>query len=160
MYRDRKLVSAYCFVVVAVVALCLCGCGEKIPTIEKTKDTGRLAGTWVLKTRLVGGEDDGKGVPASERQMKLVFTDDQLFRAEFRGDASQKWISGGRGSFSYSPPLLTMYWESGTINPLLVVEQNPDTIVLHHCRTMIPVRGQEPSEIFVRQKGGPTRKAS
>jgi len=140
------------------MALCLISCGEKAPTIEKSKDSGRLAGTWVLQTKLVGSDNQEAAVV--EPQMKLVFTDDQLFRAEFRANDSQKWIRGGQGSFSYNPPLLTMYWESGTINPLLVVEKDSGTIVLHHCRTMIPVKDQEPSEIFIRQKGGPTRGAS
>ena len=157
MYRDRKLVLAY-GIAALIAALCLGSCGEKAPTIEKSKDSGRLAGVWVLKSRLAGGED--QGAQGLERQMKLVFTDDQLFKAEFRENDSQKWIKGGEGSFSYSPPLLTMYWESGTINPMLVVEKDPNTIEVHHCRTMIPVKDQEPSEVFVRQKGGPTRKAS
>jgi hypothetical protein len=158
VYGDRKLVLT-CSLAAVLVALCLCSCGEKAPTIEKSKDSGQLAGTWVLKSRVTEGE--GQGAQGLERQMKLVFTDDQLFRAEFRENSSQKWIRAGQGSFSYKPPLLTMYWESGTINPLLIVEEDPNTIVLHHCRTMIPVKDQEPSEIFVRQKSsGPTRKAS
>ena len=159
MYRDRQPALAFGLAAgLVLVLLCLTSCGEKAPTIEISKDSGRLEGTWVLKSRLV---EDNSNAPGSERQMKLVLSDGQLFRAEFRASDSDKWIRGGQGSFSYAPPLLTLYWESGTINPLLVVERDPNTIVLHHCRTMIPVKDQEPSEIFVRQKkGGPTRGAS
>jgi hypothetical protein len=156
VHVNRLPVSAS-LIAATVLIFGLTACGDKAPTIKKSENSSRLAGSWVLKAKL---DESGHEVPAVERQMKLVLSEDQLFQAEFRASNSEKWIRGGQGSFSYDPPLLTLYWEAGSTNPLLVREKDQNTIELHHCRTMIPVINQEPSEIFVRQKGGPTRGAS
>jgi hypothetical protein len=155
-FNHRQSLWPSCLAALLLI-LSLTSCGDKAPTITENPNGARLSGTWVLKTKFT---ETGGDAPSIDRQMKIVLSKGQLFEAEFRGNDSEKWIRGGQGSFSYDPPLLTLYWESGQTNALLVVEKDQNTMVLHHCRTMIPVKDQEPSEVFVRQKGGPTRGAS
>jgi hypothetical protein len=133
-------------------------CGEKAVPIEKNEFASRLVGTWVLKARIV----DGTETPATERQMKLILKGDQTFVAKFRGDATQTWINAGQGSFSYDPPLLNLYWDSGPQLTLLATENGSEELVIHHGRNLVPLNNQEPTERFVREKSqsGPTRQPS
>ncbi len=134
------------------------GCGEKAVPVEKNENISRLVGAWVLKARIV----DGNETPATERQMKLVLKGDQTFLAKFRGDESQTWINAGQGSFSYDPPLLTLYWNSGPQLTLLATETDSGELIIHHGRNLVPLQNQEPTERFVREKSqtGPTRQPS
>ena len=145
-------------IIFCVVGVLAAACGEKALTVDKTQDISRLVGTWVLKAR----SDDGSETPAAERQMKLVLKGDQTFLAKFRGDETQAWINAGRGSFSYAPPFLSLYWESSPQLTLLVTETGPEEILVHHGRNLVPLNNQEPEERFVREKpqGGPTRRPS
>jgi hypothetical protein len=141
----------------AGLALFVASCGDKAVTIPKNENTSRLVGTWILKTRIA----DGAESPVTERQMRLYFKDDQTFRAEFRGEESQNWITAGAGSFSYSPPVLTLYWDAGQTLTLLTEERGGDTMLIHHGRNFVPLKDQEPQEIFIRAKAaGPTRQPS
>ncbi len=91
--------------------------------------------------------------------MRLALNTDGTFRADYRGDTTEKWITAGAGAFSYNSPLLTMYWESGATSVLLVRDAEPDRMVLHHGRNMVPLAEQDPDEVFVRinPEKGPTR---
>jgi hypothetical protein len=149
-----RLASLLCL---AGVALLVASCGDKAATISKNENSGRLVGTWILKARVTEGAES----PATERQMKLSFRDDQTFRAEYRGEESQPWITAGTGGFWYNPPSLTLYWDAGQTLTLLVVERDGDSILLHHGRNLAPLKDQEPEEVFVRAKAaGPTRQPS
>ena len=78
------------------------------------------------------------------------------------GKRTQEWIQAGDGAFSYDPPLLTLYWDSGATARLLVVESGPERLVFHHGRNLAPLNNQEPDEVFSRQKTekGPVKKPS
>ncbi|MGB6066050.1 MAG: hypothetical protein WBG50_14715 [Desulfomonilaceae bacterium] len=133
-------------------------CSSQTGSVEKTADDSRLAGTWVLTSRIIKGQD----VPATNRLMKLVFSNNGTFRSTYRGDEAQKWIAAGAGGFSYTPPLLTLYWDSGPVVRITVKETDPKRLLFHHGRNCVPLKNQDPDEIFVRQKSekGPTRQPS
>ncbi|MGO9569070.1 MAG: lipocalin family protein [Desulfomonilaceae bacterium] len=117
-----------------------------------------MTGTWVLTSRVVEGQD----LPVTSRLMKLVFNNNGTFRAIYRGDEGQTWIGAGAGGFSYAPPLLTLFWDSGPVVTIVVEEKDPERLLFHHSRSFVPLKNQEPDELFVRQKveKGPTRQPS
>ena len=139
-------------------ALVVASCSRSHTGAEKSADASRLTGTWLLTARIVGNQD----VPVTNRLMKLVFNSNGTFRAVYRGDETQKWIGAGSGGFSYARPLLTLFWDSGPVVTILVEEADPDRLLFHHGRSLVPLQNQEPDEIFVRQKieKGPTRQPS
>ncbi|MBI4963846.1 MAG: hypothetical protein HY913_11270 [Desulfomonile tiedjei] len=108
-----------------------------------------------MKFRLVEDREE----PVDQRFLRLHLKEGGTFRADFRGEENQKWIRAGEGGFSYDPPLLTLFWDSGQVNSLLVREVQPEQLVIHHGRNLAPLKDQEPDEVFVRQKDakGPTR---
>lgn len=118
----------------------------------------KLVGIWVLTSRVINDSEQ----PAEQRILKLIFTDKGMFTAEYRGDKQQKWIRPGRGVFTYSPPLLTLYWDSGSVTTLSVQFASADRMVLHHGRNLAPLKDQEPDEIYQRQAmaKGPTKSAN
>ncbi len=123
-------------------------CGGPTGSIQKNQNNSRLLGTWVLNARLAGEMER----PAEERQIMFTFLGNDLFTARFRADGAQNWTGAGRGSFSYQPPYLYLYWDSGATATLLVTEVGPESIRIHHGRNLVPMLGQDPDEIFVRQK--------
>lgn len=152
--RDRLIVPLLlCLALLG--GLLLASCSDKGVSIQKNENASRLVGTWLLKARLI----DGKETPATERYMKLQLKDDETFRSWYRGEASQPWISAGQGAFSYDPPHLSLHWDSGATVTLLVTEKGPETLEIHHGRNVVPLKDQDPPEVFVRQKPqtGPTR---
>jgi hypothetical protein len=133
-------------------------CTSQPKTVEKSGDASRLTGTWVLTSKVVEGQD----IPVTSRLMKLVFNNNGTFRAIYRGDEGQTWIGAGTGGFSYTPPLLTLFWDSGPAVTIVVQEKDPEHLLFHHGNSLVPLRNQDPDEIFVRQKTekGPTRQPS
>jgi hypothetical protein len=125
---------------------------------EKTHKPGKLLGTWTLAARI----QDGQELPATQRVMRLTFSDKGTFTAEYRADSSQPWIRPGKGVFRYASPTLSLYWDSGAVSTLLVTEMDQERILVHHGRNLVPLKDQEPGEIFQRQRmeKGPTRAAS
>lgn len=144
------------FCLLAVHAVLLIGCQSKSQAPEGVNRADRLQGTWTLMARIV----DGQELPASQRVMRLTFNDKGTFTAEYRSDNDQGWIRPGKGVFRYLPPILSLHWDSGAVTTLLVTEMNEDRILVHHGRNLVPLRDQEPEEIFERQKleKGPTQK--
>lgn len=133
-------------------------CTSQPKSAEKNGDALRLNGTWVLTSKVIEGRD----TPVTNRLMKLVFNNNGTFRAIYRGDEGQTWIGAGAGGFSYAPPLLTLFWDSGPAVTIVVEEKDPERLLFHHGRNLVPLINQEPDEIFVRQKieKGPTRQPS
>lgn len=157
----RYLPSSRRWTLLSLLTLCalLAGCGEQSPDVDKAGTNSQaIAGTWVLKARMAGENQE----PATQRIIRLTLTGQGTFTAHYRGDPSQKWIRAGDGAFSYSPPLLTLFWDNGATVTLLVAEQGPDHMRVHHGRNLVPLRTQDPDEIFVKQKieRGPTRSPS
>ena len=138
-----------------VSLLALSSCTERTPKVERSDKAALLAGAWTMKSRLVAERED----PVVQRFLKLRLKEDGTFRADYRGQEDQKWIQAGQGGFSYEPPLLTLYWNSGQVITLLVRDAKPEQLVVHHGRNLVPLKDQEPDEVFVRQKErkGPTR---
>ncbi len=133
-------------------------CQKETPLPAHDPNAAKLAGVWVLTARVADDHEQ----PADQRILKLTFTDQGAFQAEYRGDAHQKWIQPGKGVFSFSPPLLTLYWDSGAVTTLSVQQTAPDRIVLHHGRNLVPLKDQEPDEIYQRQSiaKGPTKSSN
>ena len=152
--------SRHCSSVAALilVSILLVSCDRQTGSVPKNENNSRLAGTWLIQSRIVDGADS----PADERFIRFVFDADGLFSSEYRGEKNQEWIQAGNGAFSYQPPLLTLYWDSGATATLLVVESGPERLVFHHGRNLAPLVNQEPDEVFARQKmeKGPVRKPS
>jgi len=140
------------------LALLAVSCGKQAATPEKKEQTARISGSWVLQARITEGAQS----PANERIMRISLNPDGTFITNYKGDESQEWIRSGQGGFSYDPPHLNLYWENGASVTLLVTELEPDRILVHHGRNVVPLKDQEPAEIFVRHKieKGPTRKPS
>ncbi len=152
----RRLSHLTFLVSLATLCILLLSCGNQTSTSEKKSDQkGALAGKWLLQARFVNGVE----VPVHDRIFELTFDKEGTFQAYYQGDASQKWVRAGQGRYSYAPPLLTLYWESRTTSTLLVDELNPDRMRLHRGRTTVPMKDQEPDEIFTRWKveKGPTK---
>lgn len=142
-----------------VCCLVILGCGERAPDLARSNaDTQTLAGTWLLEARIT---EEGEA-PATDREMRLALSSQGTFQAYYRGDATQQWIRAGDGGYSYSHPVLTLYWDNGATVTLLVSQLGPDRIRLHHGLNLVPLKDQDPDEIFVRQKmdKGPTQGAS
>lgn len=137
------------------ISLMLFSCQSNSSDNVSKNQGGRLVGTWLMTARIV----DETETPAVERVMKLALNSDATFVAYYRGEPDQDWIVAGQGAFSYEPPMLNLYWETGRVINLLVDETQPDKLVLHHGRNIAPLKDQEPDEVFVRHKGekGPTR---
>jgi len=148
---------------ISILSLLLLGtlavsCTSQPKPAEKNGDASRLTGTWVLTSKVVDGQD----IPVTSRLMKLVFNSNGTFRAIYRGDEGQDWIRAGAGGFSYTPPLLTLFWDSGPPVTIVVEEKDPERLLFHHGNSLVPLNNQDPDEIFVRQKTekGPTRQPS
>ncbi len=137
------------------LGLCLISCNRQGVVSQKADQARSLAGVWDLNARI----SDDTETPVTQRFMRLALNPDGTFRADYRGDETQKWVRAGQGGFSYLPPMLTMHWESGATSTLLVRDSTQDRMVLHHGRNMTPFADQEPDEVFVRTKSekGPTR---
>jgi hypothetical protein len=148
--------SCQFFIFLGLLFLLIMGCDGTTRSTSKTDNAPALAGTWVLKAKITS---DGVESPVSQRFMKLTFDADGSFRASYRGDENQNWIRAGQGGFSYHPPHLNLYWESGPVLDLLLRQVESDRLVIHHGRSLIPLKDQEPDEIFVKEKieKGPTR---
>jgi hypothetical protein len=136
----------------------LSSCSSEKTKTETSNEVSRLAGPWVLSARVV----DGQETPAAERSLKLVLNADGTFVGQFRGDEQQPWIKAGQGAFTYSPPLVQFYWDRGSVVTLLMLEEQPDRLVMHHGRNLVPLKDQEPIEVYVKgeAKKGPTRSGS
>lgn len=141
-----------------VLTLLLGACTSESSKVDKRRENGRLAGTWVLKARVT----DGKESPATERFIKLYLQADGTFSADFKGESQQPWIRAGQGGFSYNPPVLSLFWDNGASVAFLVTETDGDRIMLHRGRNLAPLKQQEPDEVFVRHRieKGPTKKPS
>jgi hypothetical protein len=141
---------------VTLFSLLLLSCGGPTTTEQKNDESRRLAGTWTLKTRI----KDGVGSPVTERFMRLVLKENGTFFADYKGEESQRWIRAGQGGFSYSPPMLQFYWDNGPVVTLIVVEAEQGRLLVHHGRNLVPLKNQEPDEVFVGEtpQKGPTRK--
>ena len=151
--RFLQTLFAIFLYVLSLTLLASCSDQGKIP--QKSESAARLSGIWDLKSRIT----DENEAPVTQRFIRLALKNDGTFRADYRGEANQKWVKAGQGAFSYSPPILTMHWESGAVSALLVRDSQPDRMVLHHGRNMTPLAEQDPDEVFVRinPEKGPTR---
>jgi hypothetical protein len=132
--------------VLLMMGLFLTSCTGQSTAPQRGDQGIALAGIWDLKARM---ENEAE-TPVTQRFMRLVFNPDGTFRAEYRGDESQKWVRAGQGGFSFRPPLLNMHWDSGAVSTLLLQNNDPDRIVLHHGRNMVPLAEQDPDEVFVK----------
>ncbi|MGC8906948.1 MAG: lipocalin family protein [Desulfomonilaceae bacterium] len=141
-----------------VTAFLAVGCQKETALPERDPNAAKLAGVWMLTARVADDHEQ----PAEQRILKLTFTDRGAFQAEYRGDPQQKWIQPGKGVFTFAPPLLTLYWDSGAVTTLSVQQLTPDRIVLHHGRNLVPLKDQEPDEIYQRQSiaKGPTKSSN
>jgi len=126
--------------------------------VKKADESGKIAGTWIMKSRIVGDNEE----PVHQRFMRLHLSEAGTFRAEYRGTDAQQWITAGRGAFSYEPPYITLFWDSGQVVTLMVRSGAADSLLVHHGRNLAPLKDQEPDEVFDRQKEtkGPTRRPS
>ena len=152
---SRPCASAAALILVTIL---LISCDRQMGSVPKNESNSQLAGTWLIQSRIIDGADS----PTDERFIGFVFDADGLFYSKYRGEKNQEWIQAGNGAFSYHPPLLTLYWDSGATATLLVVESGPERLVFHHGRNLAPLINQEPDEVFARQKmeKGPVRKPS
>ncbi|MFH1115272.1 MAG: hypothetical protein V1792_15285 [Pseudomonadota bacterium] len=141
-----------------VVPFVIGACSTETPKVKDKSEPERLAGTWILNSRIA----DGKEVPASERVIKLFLRTDGTFSVDFRGEARQPWIRAGQGGFSYDPPMLRFFWDNGASVTFLVTETESDRMKLHRGWNLVPLKEQEPEEVFVRHRveKGPSKKPS
>jgi hypothetical protein len=154
-----KLAPVYLRTITLILLVLLSvSCDRQTGSVHKNENNSRLAGTWIIQSRII----DEVESPVDERIVRFVFDTNGLFRSTYRGEKSQEWIQAGDGAFSYDPPLLTLYWDSGATARLLVVESGPDRLLFHHGRNLAPLNNQEPDEVFSRQKTekGPVKKPS
>jgi hypothetical protein len=153
--RESFIKTATVLLVATLFATSLISCQSTSSDSNAKDQRARISGTWLMTARML----DGSEVPVTERVMRLALNSDGTFYANYRGEMNQDWILAGQGAYSYEPPLLNLYWDSGRVINLLVDESQPEKLVLHHGRNAAPLKDQEPDEIFVRHKGekGPTR---
>ena len=144
MKRALSLLAA------ALAALFLASCARDAQVSAPQDQAGLLSGTWILTSRI----EEGKEVPVAERFMRLVLREDGAYRAEYRGDATQKWIVAGRGVFSFVPPVVQFFWDSGDVTSFLVLERDSNRLHLHHGVSLAPLKEQSPDEIYRRDASG------
>jgi hypothetical protein len=158
MQKNQRLRGYIPILGLLILGTLAISCTSQPKSAEKSSDASRLAGTWVLTSKVV----EGQAVPVTARFMKLTFNNNGTFRAIYRGDARQAWIGAGAGGFSYTPPILTLFWDSGPEVTIVVEEKDVERLQFHHGRNLVPLNNQDPDEIFVRQKTekGPTRQPS
>ena len=137
----RNLIAA----LLSLMTLSVIACSSGTSDTQRPNQDRLLAGTWTLDARMV----DGKERPAVRRQMRLSLDADGTFGSEYRGDETQRWVSAGQGAFSYDPPYLTFYWNSGQVRTVLVVERESGRLRVHHGRNMVPLNNQDPDELYV-----------
>ena len=141
----HKSASVYLRIITLILLVVLSiSCDRQTGSVQKNENNSRLAGTWIIQSRII---DDVES-PVDERFVRFVFDANGLFQSTYRGERTQEWIQAGDGAFSYDPPLLTLYWDSGATARLLVVESGPDRLVFHHGRNLVPLNNQEPDGGF------------
>ncbi len=143
------------FTLILSICSVILGCSSSTYNPQQTQNAEKISGAWVLKARIV----DGVETPATQRIMKLMFNPNGSFIAFYRGEESQKWVRAGNGGFSFDPPTLTLYWDSGQNLTLLMLKNESDRLLLHHGRNLAPLSSQEPDEVFVKEapEKGPTK---
>ncbi len=145
MQRALRIISA-----VALAALFLFACARDVQITSPNDQARLLAGTWILEAKI----GDGKEAPVSERFMRLVLHDEGTYRADYRGDPTQQWIVAGRGVFSFVPPVLTFFWDSGNVSSFLVLDRESNRLHLHHGVNLAPLKDQSPDEVYRLEKSG------
>lgn len=140
----------------AVAAVLITGYYPQSGTTDPSPETKSFAGTWVLKARV----EKGKEEPAATRQMVLDLSRDGTFEARYRGNPDQEWIKAGSGAYTYLDRMLTFYWDSGGQMTMMVVQRDNGRMVLHQGRSLVPLRDQEPQEIYVKEKPESAGKSS
>jgi len=158
-YTSIRRIKVCGLCAVVVLALVMSSCSKDTSVQGKLDDRIQaFTGTWALQARIA----DGKEVPVEERFMKLVLSQDGTFRALYRGEKTQNWIVAGQGGYSFTPHSLILYWDSGQVLNLLVVGAEPNRLRLHHGTALVPLKDQEPDDVFVRDTTpkGPTRSPS
>lgn len=156
MIRKLKDLAIGALFLAVLVAFTSCQDHKSIQEIKDPPE--QLIGNWILSDRV----SDGQTFKVQESVVKLTFRKNGTFQASFQGQPNQKWVEAGQGVFTYDSPLLTLYWDSGRVVPLLVKDLDSESLKLHHGRTMIPLKDQEADEVFQRIKTekGPTRSPS
>ena len=157
--RMMKNGAQFVFVgfLVCLATLLLYSCQEnKLQTSAQSHP--ELIGTWVLAARI----SEGSEKPADDRLVRIQFNQDGTFNIGYKGEPQQKWIEAGHGAYSYNPPMLSLHWDSGRIVPLLLSNVTAESFNAHHGRGFVPLKDQEPEEIFrkVTKEKGPTRSGS
>ncbi|MBM4326193.1 MAG: hypothetical protein FJ118_03425 [Deltaproteobacteria bacterium] len=133
-----------------LLSLVLYSCGGAGTPGALNEEAKLLSGTWNLTFRKTLDREE----PATSRLLKLTLRDDSTFQALYRGDLTQEWIVAGQGAFSCSASLLRLFWDSGQQTTLLVRERSPDRLVLRHGYNLVPLREQEPDEVFTGDTNG------
>ncbi|MGC8659605.1 MAG: hypothetical protein ACP5U1_11080 [Desulfomonilaceae bacterium] len=154
MMKNHALsICIVCLICLGLVASC-----QETKTLTSVQSHPELIGTWVLTSRV----ENGAVVPAKDRLVKIQLKEDGTFQISYRGEPQQQWIQAGHGAYLYSPPTLSLHWDSGRIVPLLVSNLNSEGFHAHHGRVLAPLKDQEPDEIFkkVLKKKGPTSEGS
>lgn len=156
VFAMRKNLYNLVFCLLCFISLvCFSACQEHGPQTKTKEAPPELLGTWVLTNRII----DGQETPAQERLIKLTFKKDGTFQASYKGELRQTWIAAGQGAFLYNPIMLSLYWDSGRVVPLLIGELTSERFRVHHGRNTVPLKDQEPDEIFQKspQEKGPTK---
>lgn len=156
VFAMRKNLYNFVFCSLCFISLaCFSACQEHRAQTKTKEAPPELLGTWVLTNRIIDGQD----TPVQERLIKLTFKKEGVFQASYKGEPRQAWISAGRGAFVCNPPMLSLFWDSGRVVPLLIGELTSERLRVHHGRNTVPIKDQEPDEIFQKapQEKGPTK---
>jgi outer membrane lipoprotein-sorting protein len=147
MIRQRATYKSLWFLCLLAVPFFTAACGKEKPEVRADSAAlESIAGDWTLAARVTGNGE----TPAQDRFVKLSLKRDGTFRFLFQGDKTQPWITAGEGAFSFTPPTLSFYWDNGAQVRLLVVEKSENRMRLHHGRNLVPVKGADPDEVYVR----------
>jgi hypothetical protein len=131
---------------IVTISLLLISCGTSSSRTDESNENDRLVGKWLLISKV----QEGKQVTVNEHQILFEFKQDGTFVSRYRYRPADEWLNAGAGAFIFNPPLLELFWNSGRVVALTVVEKQPDTLSFHHGRNMAPTPGQEPEQVFKR----------
>jgi hypothetical protein len=146
----NKLNSSHCLIAILVTfGLLLIGCSNQ-DTASKESGSSNLVGVWQLKARII----DEKEIPAEDRIMKIIFEPNNFFKAMYKGTKDQDWIKAGQGGYVYKAPYLSLHWENGRLLSLYIKELASNRMLIHHGKSLAPMKDQEPDEVFEKLPNG------
>ena len=121
-------------------------CSKQASDLDETNQAKLLVGTWTLKATIT----KDKKSTVLDPQKRIIIKQDGTFELLVRSKDDQPWSKFGTGALYYSPPLLTLYWNSGAEEILTLTERKSNRFILHVGQSFAPTKELHPDEVYER----------